>query len=219
MQEEPRREEGSRLRRIPVRGLGDSSTGNAAENPTPRDPAAAEDPAYSSPTAGGPLGGGSETGSWETGDPAGYAERDRMDGASRGTGGAPMGTMGAQDEQTWSMLSHLSVLVGLIGLMPFGALIIWLVYKDRSPRVGFHALQSLWYQVAWLVIWIVAGVLGGLFTLITFGIGIILVIPLGILIWLAPIVHGCYAAYKVNQGVDYRYPYIADRIGGPRRTL
>ncbi|MGI8858740.1 MAG: DUF4870 domain-containing protein [Rubrobacteraceae bacterium] len=219
MQEEPRREEGSRLRRIPVRGPGDSSAGNTAENSTPRDPAAAEDPAYSSPTAGGPLGGGSETGSWETGDPAGYAERDRMDGASRGTGGAPMGTMGAQDEQTWSMLSHLSVLVGLIGLMPFGALIIWLVYKDRSPRVGFHALQSLWYQVAWLVIWIVAGVLGGLFTLITFGIGIILVIPLGILIWLAPIVHGCYAAYKVNQGVDYRYPYIADRIGGPRRTL
>ena len=219
MQEEPRREEGSRLRRIPVRGPGDSSTGNAAENPTPRDPAAAEDPAYSSPTAGGPLGGGSETGSWETGDPAGYAERDRMGGASRGTRGAPMGTMGAQDEQTWSMLSHLSVLVGLIGLMPFGALIIWLVYKDRSPRVGFHALQSLWYQVAWLVIWIVAGVLGGLFTLITFGIGIILVIPLGILIWLAPIVHGCYAAYKVNQGVDYRYPYIADRIDGPRRSL
>ncbi len=228
MQEEPRREEGSRLRRIPVRGPGDSSAGNTAENstaenPTPRDPAT-EDPASDSPTPGGPPGGGSkagswETGSWETGDPAGYAERDRMGGASRGTGGAPMGTMGAQDEQTWSMLSHLSVLVGLIGLMPFGALIIWLVYKDRSPRVGFHALQSLWYQVAWLVIWIVAGVLGGLFTLITFGIGIILVIPLGILIWLAPIVHGCYAAYKVNQGVDYRYPYIADRIGGPRRTL
>jgi hypothetical protein len=37
---------------------------------------------------------------------------------------------------------------------------------------------------------------------------------------LAPVVHGCYAAYKVNQGVDYRYPFIADRIdGGARTTL
>ena len=53
------------------------------------------------------------------------------------------------------MLAHLSVLAGLAGLMPLGALIIWLVYKDRSQRVGFHALQALWYQVAWLVILIV----------------------------------------------------------------
>jgi hypothetical protein len=35
----------------------------------------------------------------------------------------------------------------------------------------------------------------------------------------APVVHGCYAAYKVNQGVDYRYPFIADRIDGGRRAL
>ena len=31
-----------------------------------------------------------------------------------------------------------------------------------------------------------------------------------------PVVHGCYAAYKVSKGVDYRYPYIADKIAGPR---
>ena len=133
-----------------------------------------------------------------------------------GTGGAPLG---AQDERTWSMLSHFSVLAGIVGLMPFGALIIWLVYKDRSPRVGFHALQALWYQVAWLVIWVVAGAIGALFTIVTFGLGIILVLPLAIVLWLAPLVHGCYAAYKVNQGVDYRYPFIADKISGPQRTL
>jgi uncharacterized protein len=33
-------------------------------------------------------------------------------------------------------------------------------------------------------------------------------------------VHGCYAAYRVNGGEDYRYPFIADRIdGGAGRTL
>jgi hypothetical protein len=27
-------------------------------------------------------------------------------------------------------------------------------------------------------------------------------------------VHMAYAAYEVNQGVDYRYPFAADLIGG-----
>jgi uncharacterized Tic20 family protein len=36
-----------------------------------------------------------------------------------------------------------------------------------------------------------------------------------------PFVHMGYAAYKVNKGVDYRYPVIADMIDGGRtsRTL
>ncbi len=128
--------------------------------------------------------------------------------------------MSPQDERTWSMVAHLSVLAGLVGLMPFGALIIWLVYKDRSPRVGFHALQALWYQVAWVVIWVIASIIGVILVVVTLGVGLILVIPAGFVLWLAPLVHGCYAAYKVNQGVDYRYPFIADRIdGGARRVL
>jgi hypothetical protein len=32
-----------------------------------------------------------------------------------------------------------------------------------------------------------------------------------------PFVHQCYAAYKVNQGVDYRYPFVADQIDRQRR--
>ena len=37
---------------------------------------------------------------------------------------------------------------------------------------------------------------------------------------LVPLAHGCYAAYKVNQGEDYRYPFIADRVdGGARRAF
>jgi uncharacterized Tic20 family protein len=131
-----------------------------------------------------------------------------------GSGGS---TMSAQDERTWSMLAHLSVLAGLVGLMPLGALIIWLIYKDRSPRVGFHALQALWYQMAWLVILVVGWFVTFILSFVVIG---LLLIPVMLLASLVPFVHGCYAAYKVSQGVDYRYPYIADRIdGGARRTL
>jgi hypothetical protein len=32
-------------------------------------------------------------------------------------------------------------------------------------------------------------------------------------------VHAGYAAYRVSQGEDYRYPFIAARIEGTGRTL
>lgn len=121
------------------------------------------------------------------------------------------GGMSAQDERTWSMLAHLSVLVNLITGIggPIAALVIWLVYKDRSQRVAFHALQSLWYQVAWAVIllagWTLTFIL--MFVLIGF-----LLVPVMALVSLVPFVHQCYAAYKVYQGVDYRYPIIADMV-------
>ena len=135
-----------------------------------------------------------------------------------GTGGRD--TMSPQDERTWSVLAHLSVLAGLVGLMPLGALVIWLLYKDRSPRVSFHALQALWYQIAWLLILVAGGFVTLVLSLVTFGLAAIVLVPLLILIGLVPFIHGCYAAYQVNQGVDYRYPYIADRIdGGAGRTL
>jgi uncharacterized Tic20 family protein len=147
----------------------------------------------------------------------GDAMGDRVGDPYDGSGGPAGSTMSPQDERTWSILAHLSVLVGLVGLMPLGALIIWLVYKDRSRRVGFHALQALWYQLAWLVILVVGWFVTFVLVIVVIG---LLFIPVMLIASLAPFVHGCYAAYKVSQGVDYRYPFIADRIdGGARRTL
>jgi uncharacterized Tic20 family protein len=148
----------------------------------------------------------------EPGDAIGESVGDPYDGA----GGPAGNTMSPQDERTWSILAHLSVLVGLVGLMPLGALIIWLVYKDRSRRVGFHALQALWYQIAWLVILVVGWFVTLILSFVLIG---LLFIPVMFVASLIPFVHGCYAAYKVSQGVDYRYPIIADRIDGVRRTL
>ncbi len=130
------------------------------------------------------------------------------------------GGMSAQDERTWSMLAHLSTLINLLtGYIggPVAAFVIWLVYKDRSPRVGFHALQSLWYQVAWIVIFFAYFFVSFILSFVVIGIFMFFLLPI---LALVPLVHGCYAAYKVSQGVDYRYPYIADRIdGGAQRVL
>ena len=116
--------------------------------------------------------------------------------------------MGAQEERSWSVVAHLSIFLNLFTgfLGPVAALVIWLVYKDRSPRVAFNALQSMWYQVAWLVLLGVGWALTGLLTLILVG---FLLIPVMALATVVPFVHAAYAAYRVSKGEDYRYVFIA----------
>src|ERR687890_430362 len=146
-------------------------------------------------------------------DPNLGGERER---ASEGQARASAGTMSVQDERTWSIITHLSVLLELVGLMPFGALLVWLLYKDRSRKVRFHALQALWYQIAWIVILVAYTLVSLILSLVIIGIFMFLLLPILALI---PLIHGCYAAYQVSQGVEYRYPYIADRIEGPRGVV
>jgi uncharacterized protein len=143
-------------------------------------------------------------------------EQERV---SEGQAGASTGTMSAQDERTWSIVAHLSVLLAFVSLMPFGALLVWLLFKDRSPKVRFHALQALWYQIAWIAIFVVYGLVTVLLSIVTFGIATIPLVLLGLVLAVVPVAHGCYAAYQVSQGVAYRYPYIADKLDGPSRVV
>jgi uncharacterized protein len=119
--------------------------------------------------------------------------------------------MSAQEERSWSVLAHLSIFLNLFTgfLGPVAAFIIWLVYKDRSQKVAFHALQSMWYQVAWFVLLGVGWALTGLLTLILIG---FLLIPVMALATIVPFAHAGYAAYRVSKGDDYRYAVVADMI-------
>ena len=45
-----------------------------------------------------------------------------------------------------------------------------------------------------------------------------LLVPVMIVASLVPFAHMAYAAYKVNQGVDYRYPWIGGLVGGNRNA-
>lgn len=128
-----------------------------------------------------------------------------------GEHGANPVSMSAQQEKSWSVLVHLSLFLNLFTgfLGPVAALAIWLVYKDRSQKVAFHALQSMWYQVAWLVLLGVGWAFTGLLMLVLIG---FLLVPVMALLTLVPFIHAAYAAYRVSQGEDYRYPFVADLI-------
>ena len=119
--------------------------------------------------------------------------------------------MGVREEKTWSVLSHLSAFLNIFTLFlgPVAALIVWLVYRDRSPKVAFNALQSAAYQGAWLAI---LGIGWSLTILLTFVLVGFLLIPAMLILTLVPLAHTGYAAYKVNKGEEYRYPIVADLI-------
>jgi uncharacterized Tic20 family protein len=69
----------------------------------------------------------------------------------------------------------------------------------------------VWYQVAWLVILAVGWTVAGMLTVVLVG---FLLFPVMIVLTFVPLAHMGYAAYKVSQGVDYRYPWVADLLEG-----
>jgi uncharacterized Tic20 family protein len=101
----------------------------------------------------------------------------------------------------------LNLFTGFLG--PVAALLIWLVYKDRSPKVAFHALQSMWYQIGWLVVLAVGWTVTALLLVVLIG---FLLIPVMAVVSMVPFVHAAYAAYRVSQGEHYRYPFAADLV-------
>lgn len=138
-------------------------------------------------------------------------------GGSGASGGYGQTATGPRDENMWSVLAHLSIFLNVVTgfLGPVAALVVWLMFRERSPVVAFHALQSLWYQVAWLVILTVGWTITTLLMVVIVG---FLLLPVMIPLTLFPFVHAGYAAYRVSQGYDYRYFVIADLLEGGRRA-
>ncbi len=116
------------------------------------------------------------------------------------------------------MLAHLSILANLVtGLLGIAcALVIYLVYKDRSRYVAFQALQAVVFQlVAWLgggIIVAIAWIIISLLMVVLVG---ICLIPLGIIISAIPLAALCYgvlAGIQCNEGQDFRYWLVGDWV-------
>ena len=126
------------------------------------------------------------------------------------------------DERTWAMLAHLSVLVNLFTgvLGPVAALIIYLVYKDRSRYVAYQSMQSFIYQ---LIVIFGGGTLVAISWAISSALAVVIIgflcMPIAILFSLALVAAPIYSiigAVKCNSGQDFKYWLIGDWV---RSTL
>ena len=118
----------------------------------------------------------------------------------------PSGDAPGAEERQWGMFGHLSSLAGLftggVGNI-VGPLIIWLVKKDSLAFAADQAKEALNFNITLLII----GVILLLVTIFTFGLGIFITAPIGILLGIAWLVLTIIAAMKANEGVAYRYPF------------
>lgn len=99
--------------------------------------------------------------------------------------------MRQKEEKLWAVGAHLGSLI-----FPFTALIVFLVFKDRSRYVGHHAYQAMWFFfTAWIA-------------------GLVLrIVPLlgGLLFWalgVVVVVFAVVAAVNALAGHYWEYPVI-----------
>jgi uncharacterized Tic20 family protein len=111
----------------------------------------------------------------------------------------------AGDERTWAMLGHLSAFSAFItGIgCVLGPLIVWLVKRDTMPFAAEQAKEALNFNLTAVI----AACVLGLFTIVTLGIGLLIVVPLGFALFVAWLVLTIVAAVKANSGEHYRYPF------------
>ncbi len=161
-----------------------------------------------------------------------------------------------QDERTMAALAHASVVLTFVIALGSGGLgcllgilvplLIWLTHKEKSAYVSFQALQATVFQVVSIlvmavvlavsIILIIAGwTVSGALTAILIGLCLMpfvalisVVLALVVLILpLAQLGYGLYAAYETYQGREFRYWLIGEalekemvkRFGGERAPI
>lgn len=108
------------------------------------------------------------------------------------------------DERTLAVAAHLSAIVAMVvsaGWLSFvGPLVVWLLFRDRSPFVRRSAAGSfnfnLWAWVISVVAWVCA------FTVV--------LLPLAVVLWvvagLMTVICHVLGAVRASRGVLYTYP-------------
>jgi uncharacterized Tic20 family protein len=109
----------------------------------------------------------------------------------------PQPPLPADQERLWAMLAHLlSFVAAYIALGFIAPLVVLLVFGPRSAYVRAHAVESLNFNLSWLIYAIVGVVL------IFLGIGILILLALGIAYVFLVII----ASVRANNGQLFRYP-------------
>jgi uncharacterized Tic20 family protein len=131
-----------------------------------------------------------------------------------------------QDERVMAALSHVTILIPLMGVV--APIVIWVTQREKSEFVAFQALQALAYQLLFVILWFLgwgcyllsfSATMGGTFALAGPsgdpgpGVGLLMAAPflvfgIFILLGVALVIYGIVATVLVVQGRDFRYALI-----------
>jgi uncharacterized protein len=118
----------------------------------------------------------------------------------------PAQPLSESDDKLWASLAHFG---GVLYILP--SLLIYLILKDRGPKVRVEAKEALNWQITFLIgeviLWILSGILGTalLFTPV-YGLAVFISF-LPFLWWVVNVIFSIMGGVKVNGGGSYRYPF------------
>lgn len=122
-----------------------------------------------------------------------------------------------KDEKLWGMLGHIGVLAGFV--VPFGnifgPLAVYLMKKDESRFIHFHALQSLIFQIGLTVALFVLAIPLFILAVLTGGLLLIPVYGLISLFGLLMVIYVVLTGVKANEGKWPLYP-IAGKMANEK---
>lgn len=115
----------------------------------------------------------------------------------------------APNERQFAMFNHLAGLLSLIDFAVIGfvtSLVMWLVKRDESEFLDDHGKEAVNFQISLGIYWIALFVIGAPLILMTFGLALVVLVPLGIGLIALRIVGCILAGLAANRGEFYRYP-------------
>ncbi|MEQ8769004.1 MAG: DUF4870 domain-containing protein [Phycisphaerales bacterium] len=124
------------------------------------------------------------------------------------------------DEKTFGLLGHLSVLGHLI--VPVVAIItpivLYSMKKKEAPFAADHLREAINFQITLILYSVVLPIVVTIFGVLTLGIGLLLLIPVAFLPYILGLVGVIMASMAAQRGEYYRYPMTIRFLHEPARA-
>lgn len=112
----------------------------------------------------------------------------------------------APADKTWALAAHIGTLVAAYIALGFLAPLVIMMLKENRPYVRRHAVESLNFQISLLIYFVVGTVVMFVVALLTFGIGLFVLVPVAVVLGVVALVLIIKATIKASNGQEYRYP-------------
>lgn len=130
-----------------------------------------------------------------------------------GSCGAPVAGAGGAPAPAASASGMASNVAGLLTYV-FGFItgIIFLVIEPYKydKFVRFHAFQSIFFNVATFVVWIIFSIISSVIAALTLGFGGLIMVPVAGLLGLAMMAYWIFLMYKAYNNERYMIPFIGN---------
>ncbi len=141
---------------------------------------------------------------------------------------AKVPSLSAQDERVLAALSHVSVLLPMIGIL--APILIWVTQREKSRYTAFQSLQAIVFQLVLILIYFAGfacylgsfflvflstGILGGF--RVSGAAGLLFLFPFGVILLMLVVmflmaIYGLVGAVMTFQGKDFRYALIGQWV-------